>query len=835
LRPGLPPEYARAEGFEILSDGTEQPFDEPDGAEELFDECLDSILEDEEIQRSIQLIPPEAFAEPRGVRDVVASRGPIILKETEAYRLARYQARQRYEIAAEHSRKPERAARITGGLAIASFAVAAIYTLILLAAGLLTDVAAAAVPIVLAAAGALGAYFWFFARAFRDYSRGRARFDDRERERDALDEGYKRVLRDEITAAIRRAINSQLRSLSTEFRIIDERGLRELADPEREVPTKGTKRLGNLMSSLAGGSIGLSGPRGCGKTTLLTSFATGRSLLPQADRRGLVVSAPVRYEARDFVLHLYARVCEQVLHPEGTKPATSRRQELRNARRQGFTRLLRVTFVVLAVLGGLMLITNHTEPSGPQEIGLTLLVLAALAFAGSLFLEPSQSTNFWEGYILAFQQMAATLLRILPPRVAQRYKDQLQAGGFLKPEGSKPQSKPEQIAEERLEEIRFQQTLASNWSADVSLPLGSKLSGQSTLTLARAPWTLPEAVDDFQSYIKALTQSHYIVIGIDELDKIASDEDAERFLNDIKAVFGVRGCYFLVSVSEEAMSSFERRGMPFRDVFDSAFDAILQIHPLSLSESRDLLESRVTGLPVPYQCLCHVLSGGLPRDLVRVARDLAHQHRELDTDAMGDLCRAVVASELVGKLAAAGVVLRSSLSGNRDFVLRWVQRFDLRKPDELSASSLGSRFEELITWSGLSTGGGEIVDPAIYTDNERLRALTLELMAFAYYAATVLDFFTNESQLTSFLGPSELTDDAALAIELLANARQQFAMSPALAATSVSRFRAETSAGLDRWELPAGLRVKEDGNRFGFSPGGGDGQEQESVPVSHRD
>ena len=39
-------------------------------------------------------------------------------------------------------------------------------------------------------------------------------------------------------------------------------------------------------------------------------------------------------------------------------------------------------------------------------------------------------------------------------------------------------------------------------------------------------------------------------------------------------LFGIDHCFYLVSVSQDAMSSFERRGIPFRDTFDSALDDI---------------------------------------------------------------------------------------------------------------------------------------------------------------------------------------------------------------------------------------------------------------------
>jgi hypothetical protein len=36
-------------------------------------------------------------------------------------------------------------------------------------------------------------------------------------------------------------------------------------------------------------------------------------------------------------------------------------------------------------------------------------------------------------------------------------------------------------------------------------------------------------------------------IGIEELDKIDSISDAYKFMNEIKVLFGIPGCFFLVS------------------------------------------------------------------------------------------------------------------------------------------------------------------------------------------------------------------------------------------------------------------------------------------------
>jgi len=745
----------------------------PADQESDFAERLSAALEDEQIQRSLDPVHSDTVPDPvAAIRSDVLDRRESILGEIKAHRDARDKARERHSDAVAALRRVKRLTRLAGMAAIGSAGALAIW--------IVTDVPPPAYWVL----PEPFFFLWFVSKLLHETKKQRLRFDERTRGRDALEQRYVDALKDEITAAIRSTINARVRSMRTEFELIDKRGLRELADPEREVPTEATTEVRTMMTALAGGSLGLSGPRGCGKTTLIYRFATGRSVLPDGERRGLVVSAPVRYDAREFVLHLYARVCEHVLNPQGAAIQVPRREQLRAARRTALAKLQFAFAVACGVAGAVMLLTHRTTPVGYEETGWFLVASAVVVGYAGIFVIPSpfRPGNFWE-------------------RLGAHFSEMFQEGTPGTEPDTPPRFKPDQLAEQRLEEIRFQQTLASGWSASFGLPLGSKLGGESKLTLARTPWTLPEVVDEFKAYLGTLTDSHYLVIGIDELDKIDSSEDAQRFLNDIKGVFGVRGVYYLVSVSEDAMSNFERRGMPFRDVFDSSFDAILRVRHLSLAESREVLESRVTGLPVPYQCLCHVLSGGLPRDLVRVARELVHQNESGGDTTMGGLCRAVIASELRGKAAAAEVVARATDGGERDLVLGWLQRYDIDQPDP---AALRTHFDELAMWSGLTPT--EADDDAAC----RLRALALELMAFSYYAATVLEFFGDEPSLRAFLtkDPPLSTDLSPVvvdALERLTRARKQFAMSPGLAASSVTSFRGD--AELPPWTLCDGLSV----------------------------
>jgi hypothetical protein len=166
---------------------------------------------------------------------------------------------------------------------------------------------------------------------------------------------------------------------------------------------------------------------------------------------------------------------------------------------------------------------------------------------------------------------------------------------------------------------------------------------------------LPELVDAYKRFLARVAARDTVVIGIDELDKIESDEKAQRFLNDIKVVFGVYNVFFLVSVSENAMSQFERRGLPFRDAFDSAFDDVVIVDHLRFMQSRRLLEERIVALPVQFQALCHVMSAGLARELVRTLRDLVRAAKEAGGNApvaLDDVVRRLVEAEIGAKLAA---------------------------------------------------------------------------------------------------------------------------------------------------------------------------------------
>jgi hypothetical protein len=280
----------------------------------------------------------------------------------------------------------------------------------------------------------------------------------------------------------------------------------EGTEPKRLVVTEAMVRIAATAVNIHSGSLGVSGPRGVGKSTILQFFGADAGPEAGGDLR-LVIPAPVDYQPLEFIVHLFGQLCEAVPHGPGDRSA---------------------------------------------------------------------------------------------------------------------------IAEEtrrHLEELRYLRTYTTSWSASLTPRSFLNLAGGQSRQRAEQPFTLPELVASYRAYsgrVAARQRSARgggarVVIAIDEIDKILDSDRAEVFLNDIKAVFGVPGCLYLVSLSEDAMASFARQTPSLRTTFDSALDELVTVGPMTYRNSEQLLSKRVTGVPRPFLALCHVLAGGLPRDLIRAA------------------------------------------------------------------------------------------------------------------------------------------------------------------------------------------------------------------------
>lgn len=541
-------------------------------------------------------------------------------------------------------------------------------------------------------------------------------------------------------------------------------GLRSNDDLNFLVATGALERFQEMLGRYDGGAIGLAGPRGAGKTVLIRGDLLAAHAPPEeAPQLSFVVSAPVRYEARDFVLHLHASLCQAV-----TEFCDRRSQPSLAA--AAWRSPVRWRWLAAGLIGA--------------------NALSAAGFTGWTLLRPPELTSNLP--LLAVTLGAAVASGAVVVGILRR-------GSRAMVDHDESLRRLRAKAEAKWDDLRYLQTNTYGWSGKIGVPkVGAEIGRTEQLQLARRPLTLPELVEDFRSHLRDVaeklarifqSEGATVVIGIDELDKIDSAEDAQRFVNEVKGVFGVPGCHFLVSVSEDALSSFERRGLPMRDAFDSAFDAIVHVDHLRLADSVRLLSRRVMGMPVPFFCLCHCLSGGLPRDLLRVARETAAISRRKPNTSLGEVCADLVGIELARKFQAMRTEI-ARLDGE-PYVSTTMRELHLDPASLPTTDSVRRLVGRLTT----STAPDEPADLA------RLRR---EAASYAYYCLTLLEVFNDgldERQVTRGTG----ADGGPAAFDTLAGARQHFALSPRLAWLTTNDFRKSWSADLAATSSPGML------------------------------
>ncbi|GLZ36798.1 hypothetical protein [Actinokineospora sp. NBRC 105648] len=446
------------------------------------------------------------------------------------------------------------------------------------------------------------------------------------------------------------------------------------------VETDAVRTLLRILSrSDAGGAVALAGRRGAGKSTLLRALLGGELTVSERPPLTVVASAPARYDARDFILHLYALLCRKVIHeiddPSG-HPDTVVDPYVRTERAQ--RRRARTRWWALhigVILTGLAATVLTTALVARTSVPATALDLAkqvweanramsvgayfAVVFAGLLALEVLGF--LWRGGC----GLLRAVRRAVPPSLTGADRDLPVLRAY---------------AVDQLDRVRFLQTHTTGWSGKISTPGGGEVGRTKQAQRAEQPLTHPEIVEEFRRFagraaavLRAAGRCDRLVVAIDELDKIGQPEKAHEFVNDIKGIFGVPGCLFVVSVSDEAISSFERRGIAVRDAFDSAFSEMLVLEPFTHAETAQWLERRLPGLSREFVALCHCLSGGVPRELRRCAIEMLDVSADRYQPDIAEVARRLVHADLARKIAAFTDAARAT---ERDSVFLFVKELE---------------------------------------------------------------------------------------------------------------------------------------------------------------
>jgi energy-coupling factor transporter ATP-binding protein EcfA2 len=523
--------------------------------------------------------------------------------------------------------------------------------------------------------------------------------------RRAAEEDYRTQVRQLGEAWLRQRINAaQGRSYDTALNYRgDCSGLAEVDDPQHEISTKAKERLTLLMERMQGGAIGISGPRGVGKSTLMRSVC-------QSEEGGqpvlaTVVDAPVEYDGREFVLHLFAKVCAEVLGRDAVARLRGSDRPLLGPFGMARGRILQPRFFAgpITILAGIWVFDGGFEASS-GFVGVMLMTLGFGLLTMSLLTEMS-----W-------------------------IRRQIGLRGSTK---ASQNSAHAATAAAMLRRIWFQQSFSSGWSGSLKVPAGGEAGIEASSELVEQRMSFPDVVNEFRGFLRQISggpEGRQVRICIDELDKM-SDEDARRFLNEIKVVFRVPGCFFLISISEDAMSFFERRGLPIRDVFDSSFDSVLQIPQLEFEDSRRLLDRRIVELPQPFACLLHCISGGLPRDLIRAARDLVELSKGTPLE---EASQKLIDDELVRKAGASKVAARRFKSEDHtSLLIAWLQGIEEAGCDATALLEICRNFES----DFLGTLAALHEEEDLRQERREVQSLGTQMAACTYLAATMTQFF----------------------------------------------------------------------------------------------
>jgi len=656
-----------------------------------------------------------------------------------------------------------------------------------------------------------------------------------------------------VAGALERSSRSVLSGFAsnlrrTELQLASAEGLAQVIDERLEIRTVAADRLIELMRRMKGGSIGLAGTRGAGKSTLMRRLRDGREKFGDRDLLAVMVPAPVVYDSREFMLHLFAEICRAAgaspppYEPSDDSSATTSGLSawaLATARAQSWWLPLPALWLVLGgaaalvsavdtqvndhvvwgvalLLGGLTAWCIQLTAPGQlrrskeyptYERPLRLLAVLALTLgvglivAGVAGLEPAPEraaaiSVIGIGFLLL--AIARNLQVAMSSRHLHEGRDVERAGEALRREWLHGDELTA-TASIRLAELRYQQSLTLGVSGKIGVPLGVEIGASAERTLARHPMTFPEVVADLQRFLSIAAKTRDVLIAIDELDKLEADDDtANRFLNDLKAAFGVPNTYFLVSVSDDAMSRFERRGMPFRDVFDSTFDEIVSVQPLSLNEAQRLLSQRIVGFPFVYSALCHALAGGNPRDLIRLARRVVEVNDALGKpDTLATIVSHLVRTDLEGKVAAVerAVVGLNAPDEWSTGMLEWVRAVRAACSTEAALMNIAVELRQKVTQFGSTR---DVADSEAAAQRA-LRRLMLELGTYGYFAATSLAFFKDSltSEEIEEAANGARTDPT---LERLASARRGFTVSARTAWIGVNDFR--SAVGIEPNSLP---------------------------------
>jgi hypothetical protein len=200
---------------------------------------------------------------------------------------------------------------------------------------------------------------------------------ERQRAKADLDERLRSLV---LIPAIRRAARLRFRLPHLDpLQITDAPGLATKIGDSARIQTDSYRRVLVHIRREGGSTIGLSGPRGVGKTELIHAFCgQGRASIAEGGAIGAVLAAPTPYEPVAFLRQLLLKVCAGV--PGYDERALARPLDGHPRRR----RLTALAGLLCSAAGLVLLAADRITLQSPQ-LGWVLLLLGLLVIGSSAF------------------------------------------------------------------------------------------------------------------------------------------------------------------------------------------------------------------------------------------------------------------------------------------------------------------------------------------------------------------------------------------------------------------------------------------------------------------
>jgi hypothetical protein len=408
--------------------------------------------------------------------------------------------------------------------------------------------------------------------------------------------------------------------------------------PELFIPQRAWQRLLEFLRG-GGGTYGIAGPRGAGKSWLI---AKAKHWADHNKGLGVWFPSPSEYEPMAFLAAISDVVAQRL--QEHCDWVTGGPTKI--ARR----RLLR-TFAfgyAIVVLGLIAYFPTHNYAE-QRQFNRTVTRYCTPAPSSTLPPERRRSCDQYTSESSSFDPfiylpiVIATVALVAGTSLVwvaqQRFRSARSGLGRVRHE-----------ADELRRDIRFITTTkeGSEFGAEGGRSgLTARIKRSRELQLAERPATLSSLVQRFRTFAHHVSEvlEGPLIIGIDELDKMSDHDRVVALLRDVKGIFEISGVFFLVSISDEAARSLGLGALRTRNEFNSSFYTVLPLGPLEPCDCRELLEKRVKDFDPELASFIGVMSGGIAREVVRIA-EIVYSKRAEQPFTVLDAAFGVMVEEL---------------------------------------------------------------------------------------------------------------------------------------------------------------------------------------------